>query len=421
MTSRATFRERFPGASSIIENGALLTGARWAETGIRAVYAVLIGRLLGPELYGAWSITLALYTFAIGFTHYGLESIIPLRLSRQKDAQSFIGTTLFVRLVLLATAAVFLALHVMVFVGDWFSRTALLIVLPALIGRGVVLWARSVFVGLEDNRVALQVTISMRLLELLFGLSCILVGYGLFALLALHAATWVIEAFAMLFALSRRRALALSFTEDEFRDIGARGAILGLGSIGMGALLSLPIILTRYVSGDITAVGQMAMSMQVASLVVMAVHSGFAASLPIVSRAISVGDPRVRYYSALTGLGVAVLFGFAVVAAQAFGPLVFSQLLGEEFALAGEWLTPALVSAGIMTLPTGVVQLLIAKQRVWSPAVASWVGALILVLTLPSLVRSQGPSGALYAAALGWAFYGAVLVAWSVATRDKQV
>ena len=155
MSIKATFGQRFPGVSSILRNGALLTGTQWAETGLRAVYALLIGRLLGPDLYGVWSLALATYAFAIGFTHFGLESLIPLRLGRDRAASGFLSTTLVVRFFLVIVATGVVAAQCLVFEPDPLARAALLIVLPALIGRGVVLWARAVFLGAEKSQVAL--------------------------------------------------------------------------------------------------------------------------------------------------------------------------------------------------------------------------------------------------------------------------
>lgn len=417
MANRATFRQRFPGVSSILRNGALLTGTQWGETGIRAVYAILIGRLLGPDLYGAWSLALATYAFAIGFTHFGLDSLVPLRLGRDKTAKTFIGTTFFVRLGLVVLAAIVTAIYILTFENDLFSRTALLIVLPALVGRGIVLWSRSVFTGLESNRTALQFAVALRFAELVIGLTCLWLGFGLYVLLAIHAATWVIEACLALVVLSRRTGFEIGFDGAEFRSFGPRGAVLGMATVGMAALTSMPIILTRYVSDDIGTVGQIAMAMQVASLVVMGVQGGFSAALPVISRASAAGDTRLRYYAGGAGLGVAVVFGLAILVAQAFGPAVFTWLLGVEFALAGRLLTPALIAAGIMVAPMGVWQLLITKDRIWAGVFASWLGAGVLVMALPSMVLAYGPSGALFAAALGWSLRAVVLVLWTVATH----
>jgi O-antigen/teichoic acid export membrane protein len=409
MSNKAPLRQRFPGISSILRNGALLAGTQWVETGIRAVYAILIGRLLGPDLYGAWSLALATYAFAIGFTHFGIETLLPLRLGRDKKAGAFIGTTFVVRLSLVILATILTAACILTFESDLFSRTALLIVLPALIGRGLVLWARTVFVGLEKNDIAFRIAVLFRLLELAAGLTCLWIGLGLYTLLIIHAATWLGEAALSVMVLSRQTPFKLKLSQTEFQSFKKKGAILGLGAMGLSVLLSMPIILTRYVSDDIVVVGQIAIAMQVAGLVVMVVQGLFTAALPVVSRASVRGDVRLKYYGIIAGMGVSVLFGLAVALAHIFGPDFFALLLGEEFRSAGSLLTPALIAAGIMVAPVGVWQIFITQDRIWLGVVASWLGATVLLLALPFMMQAFGASGALFAAAFGWAVRAVVL------------
>ncbi len=420
MSNRATFRQRFPGLASILRNGALLTGTQWAETGLRAVYVVLIGRILGPELYGVWSLALATYAFAIGFTHFGLDSLVPLRLGRDRQAAAFLGTTFLLRLALLVLATAVIAAHALAFESDLLARTALLIVLPALVGRGLVLWSRSVFLGLERSQIAFRLAFSLRLVEVAAGLSCLWLGAGLYALLVIHAVTWLAEAALSLSALSRQVSMKIGFDRAELRDLLGKGAVLGLGTTGLAALASMPVILTRYVTDDLGMVGQIAMAVQVAGLVVIAVQGVFAAALPVVGRATAKGDPRLRFYPVFTGLGVAVVFAIAIVVAQAIGPGVFTTLLGNDFALAGSLLAPALLAAGIMVAPTGVWQLLVARDRIWSGVVAGWSGALAFFFVLPPMLHALGPSGVLFAAALGWALRAVILIVWTLVSRRAK-
>ncbi|MEP1629344.1 MAG: oligosaccharide flippase family protein [Lentilitoribacter sp.] len=393
-----------------MRNGILLAGTQWGETGIRAVYAILIAGFLGPELYGSWSLALATYTFAIGFTHFGLESLIPLRLGKDKTAGAFVGTTFLVRLALLIIATLLSAAWIAAVETDLFSRTALLIVLPALLGRGIVLWARSVFIGLECNQIAFRFAIGVRLFELVLGLTLLWLGFGLITVLIVHVLSWLIEAAFCLTALSRHIPLKIALDRGEFESFAKRGAILGLGTMGLSTLISMPIILTRYVSDDIGSVGQIAMAIQIASLVVMAVQGMFTAALPVISRAADNDDPRLRFYAMGAGLGVALVFGLAIVVAQAFGPDFMAFALGEGFRSAGTLLTPALIAAGLMIAPVGVWQILVTQDRIWSGVFASWSGALVLLIALPLLVQSYGPAGALFAAALGWALRAVILV-----------
>ncbi len=416
MLSLDGIKQRFPGVAYILRNGLLLTSTNWAEALLRGVYAILIARLLGPELYGMWSLATATYAFAVALTFFGLETLIPLRLGKDTKAQSFIGTTFLLRLGLVVLAALGLALYALVFEYDAQARLALFIVLPALIGRGLVLWCRTVFLGLDQSGQALKLAVALRLVEVTAGLISLFLGFGLFTLLIIHAMAWLIEAGIGARRILGPRPASLKFDGAEFRAILPKGALIGVSTTGLAALTAIPIIYTRYLTDDLVVVGQMALALQIAALLVMGAQGVLLAALPVVGRAAAKDDPRLQHYPVLIAVGAILVFGLGALLAYFFAPRLIPALMGEGFMQAGLLLAPAILAGGLQVLPVGFWQVLVTQDRIWSGVISSWTAAAALLLALPPMVELHGALGALLAAAMAWSLRALILIAWQYGT-----
>ena len=362
--------------------------------------AVQIARWLGAELYGAWSFATTTYAFAVALTIFGLDVLLPLRLGRERQDRSLLGTALLLRLGLIGLACAGLGVYALSFEGEPATRLALLLMLPALVGRGLVLWSRSVFVGVDRNVTALKLAMALRIAEVALGLTCLALGAGLFTLLALHSLVWLLEAALSLRAINREVPIRLRSDGRQLRALLAEGFPLALAAAGLAMLTAMPLILTRQITGDLETVGQLAMAMQIAAFAVIGAQGLLAAALPVIGRATSRADRRLRFYPALVALITVSVFGLAILAAHAFGASVVPAVMGAGFAPSGALLAPALLAGGMTVLPVGFWQILAAQKRAWSGVVASWSGAFALLVLLPPLVRADGGVGALAAAAI---------------------
>lgn len=406
----APFLHRFPGIASILRNGAALAGTQWVEAILRGVYVLAISRWLGPELYGVWGYVTTSYAFALGFTMFGLDTLVPLHLGRDRTASVFLGTTFLLRLALLVLAAAVFATQAGVFEDDTQTRIALLLVIPALIGRGLVLWSRSGLLGLERSRTAFTLAVRLRLVEVGAGLFSLWLGAGLNVLLVIHALSWLVEAGFAFAALSRHIRIPLRVDLATLRSVVGEGGVLALGTILNTFLAAMPLILTRHQTHDLAVVGQIGVATQLAALVVMGAQGLLGAAMPVVGRATHRGDPRLRHYTAMVALGTVVVFGVAILLARAFGPAVVPAILGAGFTPAGALLAPALLAGGLMVLPMGAWQVLVARGRRWNGVVAGAAGALALVAAFQPLVEASGAAGAFAASALGWGVRAVVII-----------
>lgn len=403
------------GIRSIARNGAFLMGSNWIETVLNAVYVVAISHFLGPELFGAWAYAGAAYMFAIGLTGFGIEMLLPIRLGAdRRNSAGFVGLTLAQRLGLLGLAAVGLAVYALVFEPAGTTRLILLLVIPALLGRGLALWARVVFVGYERAGAYIRMAAGLRMAEVACGVAMLATGWGLVAIVLLHSLTRLIEA-ALGLAMVRRllTRYRLRFDRDEMLDLVRRGAVLGLAASLTGWLMSGPVLMLRHVDGDLARLGQFSLALQLAMIVVASVQPFFSAALPVLSRSVTRGDKHLAFYGA--GTLLAALLGCGALAGLGFllGPPLILWAFGPEFALAGDLVGPCLVIGGLILAPTGYGQLLVLRGRRWPGAIASGIGGLLLLVTLPQAVDQWGVYGAVIATGGAWLARGIILIAWA--------
>lgn len=410
------------GISSIIRNGAFLMGSNWVETALRAVYLVAITRYLGAELYGVWAYAAAAYGFLLGLTGFGLEVLLPVRLgSDKRDAAGFVELTLSLRLGLLGLAALGLAAYALWAEPPGTTRLAVLLMIPALCGRGVALWVRTVFLGFERVGSYVKVAVAMRLAEVACGVAVLVSGGGLLAIVVLHSLAWVAEA-AVGLSMVRRRLTPRRprLHTGRAAELLRQGAVLGLAASLTGWLVSGPLLLLRHVGGDLATLGQFSLAMQIAMILVASAQPFLATALPVLSRSDARDDPRVESYGRMTALAAILLSAAAAVLGFAFGPSLMHFVFGSNFALAGELLGLCLLIGGLVLAPTGYMQVLVVRGWRWPGVLASGMGGLLLVLTLPPAVAEWGAHGAAFATAAAWLMRAAVLTLLATTLSSVQ-
>lgn len=392
------------GAVSILRNGANLLGSHWAEAALRLAYAAAITRILGAEQFGIWSYALALYTLLIGLVGFGFETQIPLRLGTSRDRLPVIGRTgLVIRLGLLGVAGLVLVLIGLVAEDPGVTRTAILLSLPALLGRGLSLYARWLFVGLETTRIVVRITIAMRFMEVLIGLAFLLSGAGILALIAVHAVAWIAEGLLSLAFLHRKtKALGGNFDRTLAIELLRKGLPLG-SAAGLSQWLTTgPILMIRTLFGDLALVGQFALAQQIVVMAVTSIRPFFLAALPVLGRATERGDKTAERFGSFTGTSTVFVFLAGALLAYWLGPPIAAWIFGPEFRLTGQLLAPLMVVGALMLAPLGYMQMLAARSIHWPDVVAGGLGAIALPLAMPWLGSTIGIWGAVLAIYCAW-------------------
>lgn len=391
------------GASSALRNGTQLLGSYWIEAVLRLVYAVAIARVLGAEQFGAWSYILALYTFLIGLAGFGIEVQIPLRLGRsRKRIAAIVQTFLAIRVLLLAVAvAVLLLIAFATEPGT--TRSGILVSAFALIGRGLSIFVRSAFIGLERAEIVFRVTAVFRVLEVFFGLLLLVVGVDILALIVVHALVWFFEGLVSVWFLQSQISFLSARVDRRLVPIVVRrGLPLGAAAAFRQWLTSGPILLLKLLIGDLAVVGKFALAQQLAIVAVTSARAFYSAALPILGRAARREDRTVEAFGFATALVSVAFFGGAAIIAYWFGPAIAVFVFGEDFRLVGQLFAPFMVVGGLMLAPVGYIQRLAARSVFWPDSVSTLVGALLLAVTMPWLTTLWGVWGAMAATLIAW-------------------
>jgi len=76
------------GVSSIAKNTIYLVGGRWLTTAIQGAYAIVLARMLGPELYGLFNFGLSWYMAFLLFAVLGLAAVLSREVGRNHEGRS---------------------------------------------------------------------------------------------------------------------------------------------------------------------------------------------------------------------------------------------------------------------------------------------------------------------------------------------
>lgn len=400
------------GVRSILGNSGRFVGVNWIETAAAAAYYPVLAHYLGPIRYGLWAYGIAAYILVISLVGFGFTPLILMRLGRdKKHAGEFVGLTLTMRLALLAVGAAGLTFYALAVERDPRSVVVLLLFVPALIGRGIALWARICFLAYERVSDYVRLVTLLRAAEAGLGTAYLICGGGLFGIVALHSLFWLGEAALDLWRLhSRLIPYTLRFDWHPAREMLRQGAVLGLAAIGYTWLVSGPIMLLRHSGVTLAQLGQFAIVSSLTMILVNSAQAFATATLPALSRSALRTAPAIAGYGRLTALLVVAIAAVAAGIGWRLGPEVVQWTLGEHYALAGALLGPFLLIGGAVLAPTGYGQLLLVCDRRWPSAVADLAAGLCLAVAFSPAVAASGLDGAVATVAGAWSVRAAVLI-----------
>ena len=405
------------GAVSILRNGGNLLASHWTEALLRLAYAAAITRVLGAENFGLWYYAMALYTLFVAAVGLGFETQLPLKLGTSQDRLPTIGrTSLTLRIGLLVGASLLLILLAYSMESAGPTRTAILVAVPAVFGRGLSLFSSWIFIGLERTVIVFRIAVTMRILEVIVGLGLLMSGFGIMALIATHAAIWVIDGLLSTAILHRSTgAFGGRFDRQLARELLIKGLPLGSAAGLTQFLTSGPILLIKNLFGDLALTGQFALAQQILVVAVTSIRPFFLASLPVLGRSTERGERNAARFGPASGALSLLLFVAAALFAYWLGPPIAVLVFGPEFSLTGQLIAPLMAVGGLMLAPVGYMQMLAARSIHWPDVVAGCLGALALLVAMPWCSTHWGIWGAVAATACAW--FVRAIVAVGIARR----
>lgn len=332
------------GVSSIAKNAFFLLGGRWLTTAIQGAYAIVLARMLGPELYGLYNYGLSWYLAFILFATLGLAAVLSREVGRDTERRSkVVDQTLLIRLF----TSIFIA-AVSGGIGffaenDPRVKHLLLLFSLALVGRSLAIWTKEVFNAYESNKYFLFQQAIFRPLEAIAGIIVLIAGGNILAVAAVHALSWWAQAIGgFLVIIKRITRIKVRWSWQSQANILSQGIIICIGQFMIFWLPFGVLILFRFLEGADFGLGQLALLLQVFWVAFRIPESSAVAALPVLSRAAAKGDGRTRLF-AESMLRVNLIFGTAAgLLGMGLGPWLVTVVFGPNYQQAGRLLGYAL-------------------------------------------------------------------------------
>lgn len=400
-----------------MRNAGLLSTARLLNAVLRAVYAVALARLLGPDLYGLFTVAQGWYLLAVPLALVGADVMLPRRLAvRDGAAPQTLADSL--RLVLVAAPAVALAAFVLMWTVGGIGPDLVLVSCAALVARSIATWCQSVFVGWEDSRLTFRQEVTVRPLEVLTGIAAVSAGGGVVAVAVVHTAWWTFQAAWGLLLVRRRTPGLLATRGGHVADLVREGLPVAVGAALWLGVVHGPMIAGSRLVGQ-TDAGSLALVLQVWYVGNAVVGAVALSSLPGLARSHAAADGRAQ--SLVTSAVAACLIGSVGVAigvGALLGP-VLRWVLGPAYDVAVDAVPVAVVLVGLTAAGAMLQNLLIVRgsARVLVPAsVVALAGLGLTFLLHPG----GGITVPLEGTSVGLAAWDLALAAGTVGHRDLR-
>ena len=361
-------------------NTGYVAAARGFVILMRVVFVIIAARMLGPELYGTYAYIGAWYTAFLPIAMLGIGVILGRSLANDRGRATHLARQTFALRVIGAGVASTLAVAAWIIFEPQANQLFFVSVIAcALIGRAVSNWSDSLLSALEEGRTRAGLEVLFRLGELLASIGALLLGGGLYAVLAVHALSWAIQASCSVLVAKRRvGGFSSGPGKDSFAVLLRAGSVLGTGGLLSVLMTTGGLILYRHFGASLSGIGQLAIAMQVLIFANVIPFALGAAALPVLARSVARGDQKDFHYLRVV-ISVAALGGAALfIILSEVGAWLATELLGERYREAAGLLGPVAVLTIPLICASSTSQLLTARRMDWSILVCAAFGAATL-------------------------------------------
>ncbi len=400
------------GIASIAKNTIYLVGGRWLTTVIQGTYAVVLARMLGPELYGLYSYGVSWYMAFILFAGLGLSAVLSREVGRDFEGRSkVVDQTLLIRMFTAISVAAASGIIGFFTENDPQVKNLLLLFSAALVGRSLSLWAKEVFNAYESNRYYLFQQALFRPLEVFAGIVVLLAGGKIIAVAAVHALSFWLQAIGgFLFIAKRITTIKIRWSWHAHRKILSQGFIICLNQFMIFWPPFGVMILFRLLGGTEFSLGQLALILGMFWVAFRIPESSSVAALPVLSRAADRRDGKDRLF-AETMLRINMIFGAAAgLGGLGLGVWLVTLVFGTNYELAGRLLGYAF----LLMIPYGcgysLYSVYLAQKRDRRALMLAALGAVAFTLGMFVFAPLLDVPGALISLAAGMTIWTGSMV-----------
>ncbi|MBU3005737.1 oligosaccharide flippase family protein [Paraglaciecola arctica] len=319
----------------------------------RAIYLVLIARILGADLYGLLAYGQTWYMAFLPFTTLGLGSLLVRKLAVDREAGFQLAKQIFgiqiITSILLSIACVCLGFHQ----ESDIRVTQLLVIFSfALFARGLCQWSDAMFIAFERPKEKLNIDKYFRPIEVVIGVSTAYISENIVYVAASHSIMWVMQALIQYRVVTIKLCnITPHFDLNESLRLIRRALPVAASIVFNAIMLPIVVISYKYFEATSSEIANLSIVVQ-AFVILLSVFAAISqASGPALRRSMLNGNEKLVTYSVYffrLSLGYGAL---AIFAASFIGEAFVTTVLGDSFHLAGKYLDVlmfALIPAGII-------------------------------------------------------------------------
>lgn len=416
------------GLLPIGSNAGFIFASQAISSTLRAIYAVVLARKLGPELFGLMNYGLGWYAAFLAVANLQLESYMSRQVALDPDrASAVLSKSMTLRIYsTMVVFAVAVAVAAAITSSEDGPLPALLLTFAvAMVGRSAAMWCNSAFISLERAQHVFRIEVAFRVLEVLIGITGLLMGFGLIEIALVHALSWWGQSIYG-FAQVQAQLTTVSFRARLHEQLELLRTVLpvAVASVGATWLMQGPFVLFRGEASLPGDLGVVALVLQAFVLLTGVPVALGRAALPALSRTVARTDDKDAIF-----LGVALRAALAgtaalVIGAAAVGPWMVPIVFGDAYRSAGQHL----VYGMMLVLPFGTAaiasQILIAHDKTLQAMVAAVLGAAAMTVIVRGFMPGNGAIAAyflcIFAGITVWSALALVLLSRSISVNWRQ-
>ena len=225
--------------------------------------------------------------------------------------------------------------------------------------------------------------VSFRLVEITLGVALILQGYGLLALAAVHAISWMIQSIVGISIVRRKfvPTVIAQWHRNSAVQLVNGGLPFVVAVFLFGWLLHAPIILFPHATGDEASLGQLTLALQVFVLIGSVVGELGIAAIPVLGRSTARKDGKARQFIEAVFRGGWLLSGIFMVDALTLATSIVDTLFGADYGQVSNLLPWAAGLIGPLFLANCLRSVQIAEGRYKAVVISNLAGAAVLTIS----------------------------------------
>lgn len=392
-----------PGISSIITNTLYILSGQGVQFGVRFLYAIILARVLGPHDYGLIAYGTSLYIAVLPLTKLGIEHVVVRAVGCDKTkGRELLRSSLPMRRAAAFLSAILFCVATTVWENDPQTRLILALFSLALLGRSFAQWNLALFTAYESNRFSFRLQAIFRPLEVATGLVALAIWHNPLAIVLAHAANWWMEAVFGATLLRKHFAIPRgTWNVGHLKPILAESLPMCLAMTLTSVMSQGPLLAFKQISGTGIAAGNVALAMQVFSILSQLPMAASSASYPVLSRVIARGDGKEVFFIE-TMMRVIIFLGTVLaLLGMTLGPEATVLVFGKKYAEAGHLVGTTLWMMIPWAAMNSLMRVQTARRKIHSTLCFLAAGVLVFALGSKPAVDIFGMQGTVLAGLAG--------------------